>query len=162
MLTIEQFKLKYPGEFCWGNVGKANIYSGIKLIMEGMLQFTAETACSWGGPLYDNYAQFVLDDWSEATFTSGPNKGKKVLHVWDLNDKLLEAKCIRRGIKHEKYIQRANLNKPIKLWIFGNDDTSYSKFYSSTEEAVNELNLFIANEPLEFDIVYDFGFVFTN
>lgn len=162
MLTIEEFKLKYPGKFCWENIGKVNIFSGIKLIMEGLIQFTPETASSWGGPLYDNYAQFVLNDWLEATFLAGPDKGKKVLEIWDLANKDKKAKCIRRGIEYIKNAERPTLDKPIKLWMFGNDDTSYSKFYSSVEDAVNEINLFIANEPLDFNIVYDFGFIFTN
>jgi hypothetical protein len=45
----------------------------------------------------------------------------------------------------------------------GNDDTSYSKFYTSEDEAQEELNLFIGNQPLDFhDVVQDFDFVFTN
>lgn len=161
MLTIEEFKQKYPGEFCWGSF-KSNIYPGTELILEGLLQFTPETACGWAGPLHGDHAQFVLTDWTNARFSAGADKGKRVLEVWDQGEKERKAKALRRGENYQPYNDRASLALPIRLWMLGNDDTSYSKFYPSIKDAMDELSLFIANEPLEFKVIWDFNFIFTN
>lgn len=161
MLTIEEFKNKYPGKFCWGSF-KEGIYPGTELILEGLLQFTADSAFNWAGPLHDNYAQFVLTNWTNAKYSAGANKGKRVLEVWDQGERERKAQALRRGEEYRRYDDRPSLEFPIKLWIIGNDDTSYSKFYTSEKEAMDEFNLFMANEPLDFKIIWDFGFIFTN
>ena len=52
---------------------------------------------------------------------------------------------------------------PFELKLFGNDDTTWSKFYATSEEAREELALFEVNQPLNYHgVVHDFGFVFTN
>jgi hypothetical protein len=161
MLTIEEFKNKYPGEFCWGSF-KEGIYPGTELVLEGLLQFTEDSAYHWAGPLHDGYAQFVLTDWTNAKFSAGPNKGKNVLRVWANNEADRKAKALRRGEEYRPYDDQPTLTHPVRLWMMGNDDTSYSKFYTSVQEAMDEITLFIANEPLEFKVVWDFNFIFTN
>lgn len=166
MLTIEEYKLKYPTERIWGSFNDgSHFYPGTKFIQEGFLQFTADTACSWGGPFEGNYAFFVIRDFTESTFGGGSNKGAKVLDTWAIADKLARAKAERNfyQIQNQPVVnERPSLKFPISLWILGNDDTSYTKFYASKEEALQELELFIVNQPLDFSVVYDFGFVFTN
>lgn len=161
MLTIEEFKTKYPGEFCWASF-KETIHPGTELILEGLLQFTPETAHNWAGPLYGGYAQFVLTDWTNSKFSAGADKGKRVLEVWAAGDKERQAKALRRGEEFHPYNDRPSLERPVRLWMMGNDDTSYSKFYTSVQEAMDEITLFIANEPLEFKVIWDFNFIFTN
>lgn len=169
MLSIEEYKKKYPQAFCWGSFTDKPIYSGLRYIREGLLQFREENACCWGGPLEGNYAQFVLSDYTNAVFTAGSNKGQKVLEVWHQKDLEVQNK-IDRG--HYEIVQRTprlnklelpHLEKPIKLYICGNDDTSYSKFYATEQEALEELELFIAAEPLDFfELIDGFKFIFTN
>jgi hypothetical protein len=161
MLTIEEFKNKYPGEFCWGSF-KNTIHPGTEVILEGLLQFTPETAHMWAGPLHDSHAQFVLTDWTNSKFSAGKDKGKRVLEVWAKGEEERKAKALRRNEAYVPYNDQPTLTHPIKLWIIGNDDTSYSKFYKTEQEALEEIYLFIAAEPLDFKVIWDFGFIFTN
>ena len=61
MLSIEEFKNKYPGAFCYGSFNQDN-YHGSRFIMEGLLRFTEESAGRWAGPFEGGHAQFILRD----------------------------------------------------------------------------------------------------
>lgn len=172
MLTIEEYKIRYPKEKGYGS-WDGSFNPGAILIAEGYLQFN-EGANNWAGPWEGNYARFVLVDFTNATITYGKDKGGSYLDY--------QAK--RRRENYERDARRAAFNNkpihkwteepvggllgypskqfPVRLWMCGNDDTSYSKTYKTKKDALNELNLFIQNEPLEFKIVYDFNFIFTN
>jgi hypothetical protein len=171
MLTIAQYKILYPNEnmFC----GMSGLYPGIREICEGMLQFTEDSAACWGGPFDGNFAYFSMQDYTKATMPYGKNKGENLLAVWEKArvEKEKEYKeQVERGAHKYKhisppsdYLESASIDRPIRLYMAGNDDTSYSKFYTSEDEAQEELNLFIGNQPLDFhDVVQDFDFVFTN
>ena len=55
------------------------------------------------------------------------------------------------------------LEKPYGLYLGGNDDASWTKFYPSLEPLREELGLFLAMQPLNFNLhVGENGFVFTN
>jgi len=143
MLTLEEYKIKYPNAKYLS--GSFNDYNGAVILKEGFLEFTKDTAYNFSGPFQDNLARFVLLDDSNKIYTSDKNKGKLILgHSigFDYN---------------------TTIEKPIRLWLLGTDDTSYSKFYSNKEETLFELALFIENEPLKFkEVINDFDFVFTN
>jgi hypothetical protein len=169
MLTIEEYRKKYPNEKCWGSFAEDyKQYQGPRVILEGLLQFD-ETACCWGGPFEGNYAQFCLKDYTEAIHPLSRRKGhtpKKWLDVLADAEKERKAKA-ERSIFPEKqnfreYPEDPSWEFPIKITMYGNDDTSYSKCYKSEQEALEELNLFIGNQPLNFHQVIDFGFIFTN
>lgn len=163
MLTIEQFKEKYPGKFHYGSFANDHFYPGIRCIREGFLQFTAESACHWAGPFEGGHAQFVLRDYSKAEGNRGKDKGKNLLTLWDDGEKERKAKAKRRGEHYSVYNDRPTLELPFELKMYGNDDTSYAKFYKTEQEALDELQLFIASQPLEFyDIIDGFKFYFTN
>jgi hypothetical protein len=53
--------------------------------------------------------------------------------------------------------------KPIRLWLLGNDDTSYSRWFASEQQAREFLDLLVACQPLNFtkDVI-DSHFTFTN
>ena len=53
-------------------------------------------------------------------------------------------------------------NTPVVLYLYGNDDCSYSKYVSSIEEAESELALLRAKQPLRHSDIHDSGFIFTN
>lgn len=52
--------------------------------------------------------------------------------------------------------------KPFEMRLLGNDEAVYAKYYATLEEALLELGLFEAAQPLKFDeIVRDFNFAFV-
>jgi hypothetical protein len=148
MLSLEEYVKNYPNSKYLSGSFAGLSYITFSVIREGFLEFTKESAIHFAPPFQGKYARFVLRDYSNAIFSSGPNKGKKVLEIWS------EIDTASQGI--------ASLNKPINLWLVGADDSSWAKNYSSEKEALNELELFIVNEPLDFHEVIDFGFIFTN
>lgn len=52
-------------------------------------------------------------------------------------------------------------NTPVILYLYGNDDCSYSKYVSSIEEAESELALLRAKQPLRYSDIHNGGFIFT-
>jgi hypothetical protein len=168
MLTIPEYNEKFPHEKHVGSFQGHMGYPGLRFLSEGMLQFTEETACCWGGPYDGNYAHFILIDYTDATFGGGRDKGKKCLETWKNREKEIQSKIERGHYEYTKtvpyrYDDSPSLEKPIRLWMLGNDDTSYSKFYKTEQEALEELQLFIGNQPLDFhQVVNDFHFYFTN
>lgn len=166
MLSFEEFKLKYPDEFALQLSG-CTFFLGIKVLAEGYLKFTKETASSWAGPFKDDYAYFIIRDYSQAVYNSGRDKGKKFLDVLADGEKKFKAKLKRGSLEYRNILpihinDRPSLTSPISFAIYGNDDTSHTKFYHTANEALEDLELFIANEPLDYKIVYDFNFIFTN
>lgn len=145
------------------------------ILRVGMLAFNEETACAWGGPFEGGYAGYTLKDYR----VSAPHSG---LHYLVQNDLYLSERLRKRQVlierlkmpskadKQKHYeifndvIDFATTAKPIRLYMFGNDDTSFSKFYATTEEALAEVDLLEACEPLDFykDLMALEGFVFTN
>ena len=73
-----------------------------------------------------------------------------------------ELKVWQEG-KDKWRIDRPTLEFPIAPKLAGNDDSTYTKFYPTLEAARAELDLFLADQPLNFDLhVSENGFVFTN
>jgi len=165
MLTLAQYKIKYPNETYL--VGSFASHGIGRIISEGFLEFTEDTAPCWGGPFSGNHARFVISDYTNLVFESGPNLGKRKLDVWDENFKELVRKFesgFHPELDYVTYPREVPTNrKPIMFKMLGNDDSSYSKFYSKESKALEELNLFIGNEPCDFHEVIDgFDFIFTN
>lgn len=165
MLTIKEYTEKFGK--CWGDFEDSFSKRNVVILSQGLLSFTKETAYNWAGPFDGGYAQFVLSDHSNELKLPYLYKNLGIDCKLRLEaDQQFFAIEKAKALKTKKEFKIPNdiptIDKPIRLWILGNDDTSYSKFYKTKEEALEELNLFIANEPLEFSIVYDFGFVFTN
>lgn len=184
MLTIEEYTARFGAKrlaagriACWGSAA-SNLPPGVRLIKEGLLQFTPESADCWAGPWDGGYAQFHLKDHSQETVGGGPNKGKLRLPIAEIERAERRAKEERKAIyapnnnvrapRHawgepSEYMGYPSVEFPVRLWMAGNDDTSYSKCYRNEKEALQELDLFIANEPLDFhDVVQGFNFIFTN
>lgn len=169
MLTLEEYKLKYPKAFCWGSWSVNSHPGGPQILKEGMLLFSAETAHGWAGPFEGGYAQFVLQDYTNATFQAGKNQGKRMVDVYRQLDLETQEKIDRGYYEYHKSehpwfcTDQPSIEKPFKLYMVGNDDTSYSKFYATAQEALNDIELFSAMEPLNFwEVVDGFGFIFTN
>lgn len=83
--------------------------------------------------------------------------------------KMLYSQMTKAEITYrEKYVEEATndwytVEKPFCLYMCGNDDCSYSKFFPTLEETREDLAILEACQPLDIhkDIVNN-GFVFTN
>lgn len=64
---------------------------------------------------------------------------------------------------HGNYENIEQLTKPYKLYLYGNDDTSYSKYFFSQEEVETELQYLRKMQPLDFTLdIADRKYIFTN
>ena len=162
MLTTLEYQSKYSLDH---NPTMIDDLNQSRTIVEGFLLFNDETADRWAGPFEGNYAQFVVRDYTHAVIGYGKSKGQSYLGSMAKYEAERKRKIESGFHGNALYIVPNHIvswENPIRLWMFGNDDTSYSKFYKTEEDAVSEMNLFIANEPLDFQIIRDFNFVFTN
>jgi hypothetical protein len=173
MLSLQKYAELFPNEKAYGSWA-SHVQLGAHLISEGYLQFTPDTACCWGGPWEGGYARFVLTDFTEAIVTHGPDKGLSYLDSMDKR----RYDNYEKAVRHAKFMGKdipewsdepkgeergyASKQFPVRLWVVGNDDTSYSKTYRTVQEALDELALFTDNEPLDFHDFRDCGFIFTN
>lgn len=173
MITLKEYAIKYPNQKSYRSFA-GNIQPGARLIAEGYLQFDKETACCWAGPWEGGYARFVIIDYTDATILNFPNKSyldameKRRRESYE--KEVRKAKFLGNPPRHEwsdepRGDERGYASKfyPVRLWMMGNDDTSWSKCYKSAPDAIAELDLFSAAEPLNFhEIIEGFGFTFTN
>lgn len=134
-------------------------------IRGGVLQFTPETASSWGGPFEGGFAAYRLTDHRSTVsiFDRRPKARKRTGReplpklLIELGDEYMKD---HHPLAQQDMVTTA---KPFELRMYGNDDTSYTKFYASEASALEELNLFEASQPLDFrEITRGFGFSFTN
>ena len=80
-----------------------------------------------------------------------------VYHSFPINVQLHLAKeYIDSLSKLEEYL-------PFRVYLFGTDDCSYSKYFCTLEEATQEMNYLRMMQPLDFKLdVIDKGYLFTN
>lgn len=65
----------------------------------------------------------------------------------------------------KKYISNLNVEEylPYKVYLYGTDDTSYTKYFCTLEEAEQEMNSLRMMQPLDFKLdILDRGYLFTN
>jgi len=123
--------------------------SGI-FVAGGMLIFTEESAHKWGGPFPGGAAAYRLIDHRETT-----------VRVPGGRDRL--AAIGSRRSRSGGIVDYVTEDAPFELRLYGNDDTSYVKFYATARDAMEELTLFEACEPLDFDeVIAGFRFIFAN
>lgn len=175
MLTIDEYKKLFPNENVWTSRDPNRIRTQYesRIVIEGMLQFTPESAPCWGGPFEGGYAYCSILDWSQTLYgmRKGPFYNKNYLEVWEQKAKesferrkrSIFATRVQKEAVYDPEAQRLCPQLPFVLGICGDDDTSYSKYFASEIEAMDELMLFANNEPLVFtEVVHDFKFTFTN
>ena len=83
MLTIEQWNELHPDKFSYCSFKNSCLWPGDRIIAEGMLKFTDETAHCWAGPFEGGYAHCVVRDYTNSTYAGGPKKGKNYLKCID-------------------------------------------------------------------------------
>jgi hypothetical protein len=136
-----------------------------------MFQFNEETACHWGGPFDGGFAFGMLIN------NLLPDASKRIRILPSKKDLQEEKiKKIRKteyefpvGKKRTELIKLLDLpydgptqEKPFQIYLMGNDDTTYSKFFSNYEDAREEFDLLKFCQPL--DMVKDIypTYLFTN
>ncbi len=144
------------------------------VIREGMLIFTESTASSWGGPFPGSAAYFLLLD---QRFWSNKWSGRPFAAAWQAALVRIDKpgfKCrdrarlraeLERGnpdVVHQ-FEEGGTREYPIRIWVMGNDDTSYAKWYKTVEEAEDFLTLLEGVGPLDYNKDFHmFNWTFTN
>lgn len=148
-------------------------------IREGMLQFKDGSA--WGGPYPGQCAHFILLDqrvWGHKH--SGPSLADAreaaltTLRGWLTSSFLLKGEHehfekMRGRVEAwdadaiHQITERGTQEYPIRIWCMGNDDTSYSKWFKTVEEAEALLKLLESFDDLRFiEDFLGFDWTFTN
>jgi hypothetical protein len=179
-MTINEYIRLYPAERVWR--------AGKDCIAEGMLQFD-ETTAHFAGPFEGGYAYFRLTDhrnlpgWTLLPLAEHQQKHRFSQYnlPWRLkvqfgqpaqSEEHLQKRLALLTPKELKEWERRlagfqpdlpTAENPFSLYLGGNDDASYTKFYPTQEVAQAELDLFLSDQPLNFALhVAENGFVFTN
>lgn len=115
----------------------------------GMLKFLPNTAKHWAGPFPGGYAAFTL---RSVTQDQEPEEE-------DLLDGEFPAEPMKGKAAHGDYCH----GFPWRIYMYGTDDTSWSRVFRTEADARHELGLLVGLQPLDYydDIVYN-GFEFTN
>jgi len=173
-MNLNTYLQHHPAHNLIGQWDKSN--KGV--LRQGVIQFTAETACNWGGPFAGNVASYVLRDMRLAypTFLYQPiaksqEEAAKILtnclaaktrHADQHRAMLVQVEAGNADVIHQ-VTERGTAEHPFHIWIMGNDDTSYSKWFATEAEANEVLDLLEAAEPVDFDKDFlPLGWTFTN
>jgi hypothetical protein len=143
MITHSEWHNRFSSNAPWGPFLPEDLASKQTLIVkQGLLLFKEPAPAFEGG-----YIPFLITDKSNSQIN---HCGKSIsLIEFYKNAKPYEA--------------RPTKEKSIVFWLIGVGSQGYTKTYSSAKEALEELELFSANEPLDFEsLVKDFQFYFTN
>lgn len=185
-MTIDEYLKLFPEQ----TVYRRPKY--LPLIKSGMLLFDEETACNWGGPFDGNYAYFDIIDHSKQYNNGFVKKLKTEAELrhdfrmawyafpmypkrWMENAQSEEhlqkrlAQLSQKELKEwqarqDNYkIDQPHTENPVALFMSGNDDTTYTKFFPNTEAALEEIALFEIDQPLNMTVhIINNDFVFTN
>lgn len=165
-MTLDQYLELYPDHTTqYGNDFATQ--PPVWEVASTMVLFNEETACQWGGPYPGNYAIAMIKDYRL-------DLGYRLLPEQLLREQLWES-MQKNWVKYNTKLKNPPKNAseirleyptvecPIALIFQGNDDTSYTKWFATTEEAIELLELIQSAEPVDFfkDFIV-WGFVFTN
>jgi hypothetical protein len=134
-------------------------------ITDGMLHFDEESARIWAGPFPGNFAYYVFTDERDNKHIS--NEELQVKKVFDNFQKHSKKKINIDHDKHEIILCHAineypTIEKPFRLYMAGNDDSSYSKNFASKEEGLEFISICEACQPLNAFRDIQPYFAFTN
>jgi hypothetical protein len=157
------------------------------ILVEGVLQFTPETACRWAGPFYRNVAQFYISDTRLGKYPPGlKNLEAGAKYASDYLKKLILNTPPMKSVERQKewvktvesdlkkvqeldvflihaYCESGTQEFPYRFHVWGTDNTSYSKWFRTFEEAENLLLMLEACEPLDYHKDFQpFQWVFMN
>jgi hypothetical protein len=171
-MTIEDYEKTYDN--VWR---KSDGSARYRAILEELMLHFDETACNLSGPFPGNYAYVqirdsscVLPKWLKSvndlkTYSFLTRNGHSVnVESPEHFEKILK----RIGKTQEDYDQYKceidcfTIEFPYGLFVCGNDDSTYGKFFKSEKEAKHFLDWMKVSEPLNLDLLIEMGFVFTN
>lgn len=121
---------------------------------------------------YWNCSPKVRKELDEIAKENGQKNGDGLLYnVWRGNDK--KDYFLKLDISEQIIIARSYLSwrdkeyfeglRPFKLYLFGNDDCSYSKWFNTKAEMDEELNYLRKMQPLDFNKdIKERNYIFTN
>lgn len=173
-MDLNTYFEQYPQHPFLGNWDRPGV------IRSGVIQFTPETACAWGGPFEGGVAGYVLMDtrlWNpkgyRPPFVESQQKALTLIQGWiagrpRAEDKALYLEWLSRAEDGDADVvhlvtEYGTAEHPYRIWMFGNDDTSYSRWFATQEEAEDFVALMEAAEPLDFVTDFlPFGWTFTN
>lgn len=184
-MNINEYNTLYPNERVWrARLTKADGTSAV--LCDGMLQFDEDSACNLAGPFEGNYAYFAIQDrrnvagWTLLTEAQERQRirfARWMLPFGKYGDDAQSEEHLQRRLealseRERKEWQRkqteytldvATVEKPFALFIAGNDDSTWTKFFLTEQAAREELALLEAVQPLSWhEAIYNNGFVFTN
>jgi len=165
-MTLEEYFRRYPDSEYKNYLGFNIKNNEKKNIAEGMLLFDNDSASSWGGPFPGNFAFFKLFDCSKiGGFKNLLNESEQVARFICNYNKNSRRKLDHLNKEYEVLINQAKneyptIEKPYRLYMSGNDDTSYSKNFSSKDEGLEFVSILEALQPLNLfkDIMPNFAF----
>lgn len=182
-MEISEYTKAFPDEHVW-RVKASNI----GLLKEVMLQFEEKSSHSLAGPFQGGFAYVRVTNTKLI-----PSYGLKSLEslklLWRYSTRHFnETKVTFKGpAKDEQHLQRrlqslkepalkawnASVEKfqpecptkesPVEVFVAGNDDASWSKFFATEEEGLEELTYLLGQQPIDITRdIYNRGYVFTN
>lgn len=153
----------------------------------GMIRFTEETASSWGGPCPGGFALYHFEDMRKTSRwkreNTVPTKRAFELAIerlkWELEKLEFMSHRFQRSARKQlredlRRLQRMDVlalhsflewtteEYPFRLYMRGNDDTSYTRFFKTEEEGLELIELLEVSSPIDFNEFLEFGFFFSN
>lgn len=139
----------------------------------GVFAFTSGSSHNWSGPFPGHTAFWVIQ-----RSVGCPPASQILTEVTNKLTHLVEKGKLRYRAGHAADLLKiesgdhtplhqhsgwGTLEYPFRIWVMGNDDTSYSKWFRSLEEAKDMVKLLESNEPLDFTTDFmSLGWTFTN
>jgi len=146
-------------------------------LAQGMLLFD-ETASCFAGPFAGNYVYYrVCDHRTDRYPLRTIEEHKQYIRFRSLGNPVASEQHLQRRLEQlsSKELKAwelrmsnirldvATIENPYSFYLAGNDDSSYTKFFPTHEAVMEELELFLVDQPLNYEVhVEDNGFIFTN
>jgi hypothetical protein len=137
----------------------------VKIIKEGSLLFTEESAHAWAGPFEGNYAKYIV--WDSRCRKNllkeedSINNLLKNFYGANLSLAQKESDTYKALVVHA-INEYATIEKPFTIYIHGTDDTSYSKNFESESDAFRFIEHLESIQPIDFYESIQPLFAFTN
>lgn len=172
-MTCEEYVKLYGKDACWF-IGEREERkpNRPRIIVDGMLEFSEDTAFLWAGPFSRLYAFFSFRDWRGTThwngkgsYLAGTDAGlaKKLATLkpptsYQYSDKMSENDAMITHYTNEYPTE----SMPFQLYMAGNDDASYCRNFATEEEGLEFIALLEACQPLDAFKDIQRCFAFTN
>lgn len=171
-MNIEEYFLRFPEAeryrgFIWAPLNprmirhKGRFINIDTRIYNGVLLFDEETAPCLAGPFPGGAAGLWIRD-HRIDFRFPLPSDEELREYFERNPFRYAGESDEMAIERNVRQSRSK-DRPFSVYIFGNDDTSYTKMYATEEQAREEVLLLEAIEPVNlWKDVEPLGFFFSN